>query len=349
LELLNVVAVSFDFRRRLGAGYFGEVWEAVETGLGHRVALKCIPPDKIINPDNFFQEAQILKASEHENIVRVYDTGTLDDGRIYVSMEYVPAGSLEDLTKGAPLGLSVLKRIMVDVLRGLGHAHSQGVVHRDIKPANILIGSSGEGLLSDFGLAIPNIRGKRLSRIKKYDYALHLAPEVEKLKDYTALSDIYSCGVTLYRLANGDSTLPQVEPEQAVVLAKTGEFPDRRAYRDFVPQGLRRLINKAISVQPSSRFRSAEEMRHALEHQLLLVDWEEFVSRQGTTWVGAQGHIEHKVAKLQQANGLWSIETLKDSGSGLRRVGKDCFLDLRRRDADKRARRILQGLASMNA
>lgn len=81
------MAVSFDFRRRLGSGYFGEVWEAIETGLDHTVALKCIPPDRIINQDNFFQEAQVLKTSEHPNIVRVNDTGVLEDGRVYVSME----------------------------------------------------------------------------------------------------------------------------------------------------------------------------------------------------------------------------------------------------------------------
>jgi len=131
------MAVSFDFKKRLGSGYFGEVWLAIETGLGHQIALKCIPPDRIVNQGNFFQEAQALKASEHANIVRVYDTGTLGDGRIYVSMEYLRRGSVEDEAKGAPLAVSRAKRLMVDVLRGLGHAHEQGIVHRDIKPASL--------------------------------------------------------------------------------------------------------------------------------------------------------------------------------------------------------------------
>lgn len=157
------MAVSFDFKRRLGSGYFGEVWQAVDTGLGCEVALKCIPPDKIINQGNFFQEAQVLKASEHANIVQVYDTGTLSDGRIYVSMEYLAKGSLEDEARGAPIALSRAKRLMVDVLRGLGHAHDQGIVHRDVKPANILIGDAGQGKLSDFGLALPDISTTTLS------------------------------------------------------------------------------------------------------------------------------------------------------------------------------------------
>lgn len=339
------MAVSFDFRRRLGVGYFGEVWEAVETGLGHTVALKCISPDKIINPSNFFQEAQTLKASEHQNIVRVFDTGSFGDGRIYVSMEFLKNGSLEDYSKGAPIGLSVLKRVMVDVLRGLGHAHAQGVIHRDIKPANILIGGLGEGLLSDFGLAIPNIEGARAPRIKRYDYALHLAPEVRKLQDYSYLSDIYACGVTLYRLANGDAKLPRVDPDEALVLARRGEFPNRKIYRDHVPQGLRRLINKAMSTNPARRFDSAEDMRRALERQSLFVDWEEFSDANGTTWLGMEGDVSHKLVKVQQANGRWSVETFRGREKGLRRVRKNCFSDLRRQDADKQARRILQTIA----
>ena len=170
------MAVSFDFRRRLGAGYFGEVWDAIETGLGHRVALKCIPPDKIINQGNFFQEAQVLKASEHPNIVHVNDTGKLDDGRIYASMEYLSGGSLEDEAQGALLRLSRAKRLMIDVLRGLGLAHARGIVHRDIKPANILIGNNGEGKLSDFGLALPDIQGLNMTHLKQYQYVLHLRP-----------------------------------------------------------------------------------------------------------------------------------------------------------------------------
>lgn len=117
--------VSFDFKRRLGSGYFGEVWYAIDTGLDCEVALKCVPPDKIIYKENFYQEAQVLKASEHPNVVKVNDTGDLDDGRIYVSMEYHPNGSLEDEAQGASLPLSRVKRLMIDILRGLDYAHSK--------------------------------------------------------------------------------------------------------------------------------------------------------------------------------------------------------------------------------
>ena len=83
------MAAGFDFRKRLGAGHFGEVWKAVDLGLQTDCAVKCIPPDKVINKNNFYQEAQTLKAAEHPNIVSVSEAGTLEDGRIYVVMDNI--------------------------------------------------------------------------------------------------------------------------------------------------------------------------------------------------------------------------------------------------------------------
>jgi serine/threonine protein kinase len=78
-----------------------------------------------------------------------------------------------------------------------------------------MIGKSGEGKLSDFGLAIPDIASVDASQFKQYQYRLHLAPEVRKMTDYTQVSDIYACGVTLYRLVNGDTYLPSIDFAEA--------------------------------------------------------------------------------------------------------------------------------------
>lgn len=196
MERSLAMAVTFDLKKRLGAGNFGEVWLAVETGLGVQYAVKLIPPDRIANPKNFFQEAQTLKAVEHANVVRIFDTGTLDDGRIYVSMEYLRRGSLEDEASGAYVSMVRAKRVMVDALRGLEHAHSRNILHRDIKPANILVGDNREGKLSDFGLALAGGVSPASIGMKAYMYTLHAAPETLAGGGSTVQSEIYAAVVS---------------------------------------------------------------------------------------------------------------------------------------------------------
>ncbi|SMD46367.1 Serine/threonine protein kinase [Aquiflexum balticum DSM 16537] len=337
------MAVTFEFIKRLGSGYFGEVWKVKDTGLNSTFALKLIPPEKVINPKNFYQEAQTLKAAEHENIVEVYETGELDDGRIYVKMEFLSNGSLEDEASGAYVPLSRTKRLMIDLLRGLEHAHSKKILHRDIKPANIMIGNSGEGKLSDFGLALPDIKMVDVSVLKKYQYWMHLAPEVNSLTDYTYLSDIYSCGMTLYRLVNGDSFLPPLTISELRIKALEGKFPDRKLYRDFIPVSLKKLINKAMHVEPKERFSSAEQMRHALEKIELNHNWLENKLSNGYRWRSSQSGKLIQLSKTKKDDGNWEIELSHGKNkNSLRRITIDCKKGISKLEADKISKRILQ-------
>src|SRR5690242_8960437 len=101
MDGIRLMASTFERIQRLGSGHFGEVWLARDTGLNVHRALKLIPKDRLINPSNFFQEAQALKVAEHPNVVRVEETGFMRDGGIYVAMEYLQGGSLEDQGKGS--------------------------------------------------------------------------------------------------------------------------------------------------------------------------------------------------------------------------------------------------------
>jgi len=305
--------------------------------------LKLIPPDKPINPTNFFHEAQLLKAAEHPNVVHIEDTGTLDDGRLYVAMEFLPKGSVEDEAKGHFLPLTRAKRLMVDLLRGLQHAHNQGVLHRDVKPANILVGNSGEAKLADFGLAIPKGLNLKSLGVKDYAYALHLAPEVSGPSSYSILSDIYACGVTLYRLVNGDNLMPAVSPDDARALAAQGKLPDRQCYRDFIPRPLRVLINKAINLEPKERFQSADDMRHALEQVTIEKNWTETLKSNGIEWTSGWDSKCYHVSRIRRANGLWDVTVQKGQAKHLlRRVSDLCLKGATKTKAEQHCRRVLQ-------
>ena len=337
------MASSFDFKKRLGSGHFGEVWLAVDTGLNWECAVKCIPPDKLINKDNFYQEAQVLKVAEHPNIIKVTETGAFHDKRIYVVMEYLKRGSIEDEAAGGFVYLSRARRLMVDVLRGLEYAHSKNIIHRDIKPANILVGNSDEGVLSDFGLAFQDIATVDLTSVKQYQYLLHLAPEVKKFQDYTKLSDVYACGMTLYRLVNGDNYLPTLAPHDARSLAIRGKFPDRSKYRDFIPQNIRTLINRALNIDPTKRFQSASEMRHALERIAIHADWIESRTTSGKQWTCEKCAIKYMVQKDKSPNGTWVVTFSKGKSiSKMRRVNEFCASGLSSSEASAMTREALQ-------
>lgn len=337
------MAYIFDFQERLGAGHFGEVWLAIDPSLDTTRAVKIIPQEKLVNPNNFFYEAQILKSVEHANIVKVEEAGILSDGRVYVAMEYLPKGSLEDETRGAYVDLTRAKRIMIDVLRGLEHAHEKGILHRDIKPGNILIGEIGEGKLSDFGLAMPvDINPKTLG-IREYNYLLHKAPELFANNPYTFSSDIYACGVTMYRLVNGDSYL---QPDPIITIVnriKDENFPDRSRYREFIPRSLKLIINKAMRPSPTERYQSAREMRRALENINLCMNWKERLLPNGLKWICSWDNICYEVTRERNQDQKWQVTVRKGkSKESLRRISDLCISNTTMKNAESHTRRVLQ-------
>lgn len=337
------MAANFDIKERLGAGHFGEVWRVIDTGLNAVRAVKLISPNNVLNPNNIFQEAQILKAAEHPNVVHVEETGTMADGRIYVAMEYLKKGSLEDEAKGTYVDLTRAQRIMVDALRGLQHAHNKGLIHRDIKPANILVGPHGEGKLSDFGLAVPRTVNLQTLGVRDYAYVLHLAPEVIRRRSYSVLSDIYAVGVTLYRLVNGDSYLPHIEPIDVRQAILDGRYPDRMRYREFVPRSFKILINRAMDENPRRRFQSANNMRRALEQLTLQMNWHEQTLADGMRWSAGWNMKCYEVLRIAKPDKTWCVETRKGSSKrSLRRVSAFCHQKLTKVRAEQLTRRILQ-------
>lgn len=336
------MTVRFDLKKRLGAGQFGEVWLASETGLDVERALKIIPPAKIINPKNLFHEAQILKAAEHPNIVRVEDTGYLPDGRIYISME-VLKGSLEDETQGSYVDLTKARKIMIDVLRGLEHSHSKGIIHRDIKPGNILIGNVGEGKLSDFGLAVPKGLSFKTQGVKEYAYVYHIAPEILLGGNFSERSDVYACGVTFYRLINGDNYLQYWDPLNLKKQIVEGKFPNRKRYRYFVTRPIRQIVNKAMNIDPKERYGSALEMRRALEKIEIQMNWKENALENGVRWVCGWDGKCYEIILIQNNERSFDVKVSKGkSRHQLRKLSELSKKNLARKDAERLSRDLLQ-------
>ncbi len=205
----------FELLEPIGVGGMAAVLRARDTQLDRFVALKILPPDLAVDPENvkrFHQEARAAAKLDHDNIARVFYCG--EDQRLhFIAFEFVEGDNLRSiLEKRGRLPVAEALPYLIQVAAGLGHAAERGVVHRDIKPSNIIITPAGRAKLVDMGLArslAPQDRGLTQSGVTlgTFDY---ISPEQAlEPRDADVRSDIYSLGCTFYHMLTGQPPVPE--------------------------------------------------------------------------------------------------------------------------------------------
>jgi WD40 repeat protein/predicted Ser/Thr protein kinase len=202
---------KYAIQGELGRGGMGVVYDALDTQLNRKVALKLMlanpnmdPKDRQLEVDRFIQEAQLSAKLKHPNIVTVYEAGLLD-GRQYLAMELIEGSSFSDWRRGAPLRDQIA--VVRDVALAVHHAHEQGILHRDLKPRNILVGPGNRPCVTDFGLA--KSLGKNVNLSLTGSGAVvgtpaYMSPEqAQGAERVDWRTDIYSLGVILYEVMTG--------------------------------------------------------------------------------------------------------------------------------------------------
>jgi eukaryotic-like serine/threonine-protein kinase len=197
----------------IGQGGMGQVFKAEHRLMGRIVAVKVLPrhrstPDAIAS---FTREIRAQAQFDHENLVRAFDAG--HDGNVYFLVtEFVPGTDLRRLVRvRGKLSMQDAATIISQAARGLGHAHSRGLVHRDVKPGNLLVTPDGQTKVSDLGLAsflgVDDPDDPRAGRI--VGTADYLSPEhIISPSHLSAASDIYSLGCTMYYAVTGKVPFP---------------------------------------------------------------------------------------------------------------------------------------------
>jgi serine/threonine protein kinase len=246
---------------KLGTGGMGSVWLAEHFGLGRKVAVKILPPEMGRDPEyvaRFMREATTAGRMEHPNIVQIHDVGYAE-GRHFIVMQYVDGESLSTVVEnlGAMEPRDAAK-IAAGILRGLQHAHEEGVVHRDVKPDNVLIAKGDEPKLLDFGLAIETETALQITKdgmVVGTPY--YLAPEQARGQKATPLCDVYAAGVTLYYLLTGKR--PFVGATALAVLNKHIHEPPvpPMKHKADIPKPLNDIVLKMMAKKPAERYQSA--------------------------------------------------------------------------------------------
>lgn len=255
----------YQLERLLGRGGMGEVYAALDPELGRTVAVKVLAPD-LEGAERARQrlrrEAQIMAKVSHPNVIQVYDVG-VTQGRLFVAMEYVPGGTLQEWLLRAPRRREEILSAFVQAARGLAAAHDAGLVHRDFKPTNVLVTDDARVLVTDFGIARssgsadeagrePNRDAGPAQMITAHGTILgtpaYMAPEQREGRPVDARADQYSFCVTLWSALYG--ALPADE---------------QRDDRGNVPSWLRQLLEHGLRRDPAQRFSSMHELLAVLE------------------------------------------------------------------------------------
>src|SRR5947209_2512316 len=153
--MVGKVLAQFQICEKLGEGGMGVVWKARDTHLDRFGALKTLPAETLADPERkrrSVQEAKAASALNHPNIVHIYDVAEAD-GVQFISMEYVPGKTLDQLIGRKGLPLNEALKYALQIADALAQAHSAGIIHRDLKPSNIIVTQNGLVKVLDFGLA----------------------------------------------------------------------------------------------------------------------------------------------------------------------------------------------------
>lgn len=271
----RLIAERYRVLEVIGRGGMGVVFSATDEHGGPDVVIKFLAAEWTGDPDaaaRFEREARRLSALQHPNIVRMRDYGH-DEGRAYLVLEFVRGQPLTQRLRSATrLSLQEFVPIAAQILKGVGHAHSRGVVLRDIKASNVMVcdrkGRSDFVVLLDFGLA-KRLEGETpITREHVMGTAGYIAPETLSGEKTAGLaSDVYAIGVLFWTMLSGSP--PFDAEDEAAVLYKTVHEPvpdllERLGPETEVPKRLATLVERCLSKSPGDRPKDANAIVEAL-------------------------------------------------------------------------------------
>ena len=269
----------FELIESVGMGGMAAVIKATDTELNRVVALKILPPDLAVDPENitrFKQEARSAARLDHENVARVYFCGE-DQGLHFIAFEFVEGQNLrvrleEHLERtGKPLTVADCVNAMLQVAAGLAHAASRGVVHRDIKPSNVIITPEGKIKIVDMGLA-RNLDGQLADggvtqsgvTLGTFDY---ISPEQAiDPRQADCRSDIYSLGCTFYHLLTGYPPVPDGTPAKKLHYHQDIPPIDPRQLNPLVPDEFAVILGRMMAKKVADRYQHPDHLiAHLIE------------------------------------------------------------------------------------
>ena len=281
----------YEILGELGRGGMGIVYRARRADLDREFALKVIRPGRDADPETiarFLREARAAaRLASHPGIVGVHDVGD-DGGTLYLAMDYVPGGTLEQLLDEERIEPRQVAGWLAQVARAVHFAHAHGILHRDVKPANILIETSNERRangetsdaghespiagrvkVTDFGLAAPLASDAQTERLTRSGMTVgtpgYMAPEQAVGQRVDARADVYALGATLYECLTGSPPFPGANAFDVLQRVVRDDPLAPRRRRPTVPKDLETVTLRCLEKEPDRRYPTAEALAVDLE------------------------------------------------------------------------------------
>jgi len=265
----NLIDQRYELRTLLGSGGMADVYLAGDEVLGREVALKLLKDHYAENEEfveRFRREAKSAAALSSPYIVPIFDRGETDDGTYYITMEYLPGGTLKErITAAGALRPQAAAQVALQVAKALNTAHVRGVVHRDIKPRNILLADSDHVKVADFGIA----RAADATTVSHtgdiLGSAKYMSPEQAAGDQVGPASDLYSLGVLLYEMLTGRVPFEVEIPDDVPIRHAVAPPRHPKEVNTEVPEELDAITMLLLATNPEDRYESADELIQELQ------------------------------------------------------------------------------------
>jgi serine/threonine protein kinase len=277
----DILDGQFQILQKIGSGGMGAVYKALQPAMNRMVGVKILHPKLANRKDltsRFRREARAMSHLSHPNTVKVFLYGELDDGSLYIVMEFLEGKNLNQTVRAdGPFPVERALPVLIQVCGALDEAHTQGIIHRDLKPENIFLcqqaGIRDYPKVLDFGLAKVTEREMRPGSVILTQEGMvfgtpeFMSPEQAQGKVLTAASDIYSLAVILYEVLTGKlpfEARTAMEYIQAHVTVPPIPIDQRLPGRNFPPL-LWQVIERALRKRPEERFATAADFATAMQ------------------------------------------------------------------------------------
>jgi serine/threonine protein kinase len=270
----TTLADRYRIDKLLGVGGMGAVFQARHLLLKRDVAVKVLHPKLVANADiskRFDREAQSAARLDHPNVIPVTEFGSTDDGMKYMVMQLLSGKELSGMLDG-PLDPLRAMDLEIQILRGLEHAHDNGVIHRDLKPENVFVVKDHDGAellkIFDFGIAkivdeVEEDTSQPLTRLGLVFGTPHyMSPEQSTGSTIDHRTDIYSAGVMLYQMLAGRLPFDHDDPVSLIRMQVTLDPPP---LPESIPAPLQRVVKMMMAKTRDQRYPDARSARKALQ------------------------------------------------------------------------------------